>query len=302
MFLMVPVQSGAQSEITFLKPGEVVDFNVGAGDQVGIGKLRFEKGRYILQIKLGFIGAGLFGRTNPQEVQELVKIPMPSQEFFKKNVTSFKQIPIVEEKINNIIRLIETQTHNTDFLAVEIATVLVDDADILNKSELRESNYNVYASSLYQKIPVWQKKHPDTVPIIMTATPSPYVATPTFWDPYSQPLLFAHEFSHLLGVSTEGYQLYDYPANGIMNDEITINGMKRMGFDSKIQMLRADFNEAMVSRFRIKLSNAKLKKYFSPTSPEIYNHGVGAFSVPADNAEAFVNDKIQKYMQSLEQY
>lgn len=295
VFLITVSSPLGHAETSFLKPGEVIEYSVGWRDLIAKGEMRFDGGQYRLYVKLGFLGAGLFARTDVKTVQKVSQIENPNPKFFVKGATSFDQIPAIKEKLKQFVALIERQTHSTPYFQVEIDLVMINDADVLSKEDLKERNYNVYSSMLYSRAHVWSKSHQDIVPVFVTALPSRRVVTPNLWDPYGNPLLYAHEFSHLIGVETEGYEYQDYPADGIMNDEGLFNAMIKLGLGSKIMLLRPDFNEMMTNRLSSSVSTKVLRKYFSPLNEDILKEAIDRSAMEPDQIKAFVEEKIRRY-------
>lgn len=247
------------AEFVPIESGKAYSVPIGWRDLMGRGQLMYKDGVYYVHATIKIFGAGSFSYTTPEEVLEYSRLcELPPKAYFKTGATSFHNIPAISEKIAHITRTIESTLERNDFkLSIEV--IFGDDSEVMNMAELKEdfnetnddySRYNLYMGNLFSGI---NEKYRDcstnnlATPIIIAAKSDPNVVTPNLWDIYSNPLLLAHEFVHLLGSHFEGYEYVDYPAQGIMNAEDTINALKQNMPNEKMKLLDADRNEVLAS-------------------------------------------------------
>lgn len=113
------------------------------------------------------------------------------------------------------------------------------------------------------------------------------VLTPNLWDIYADPIHNAHEFSHMIGVNTEGCRYKVYPALGIMNDEATFIEVEKVGLKKQITILESDFIETLANRGTLLID--KGDSILGRGSNYIFKDGVGA-----DNPLNVSKDKVEK--------
>ncbi len=253
-----------------LKESVPYQVSIGWRELSGPATLTLRDGVYHLKAKVGFIGAGLFARTTPKLVQKAAHLSEPPpKERFVKGETSFENVPAVRQRLTELTTEIGTY-YETPFFKLELEPVFLDEKKLLSDEDRLEKNYGIYQSRLFDAMARYVTTSPEAVPILVPAIPNQQIITPTIWDLDAPTVLLAHEVGHLLGTHTEGYELEDYPANGLMNDELVFRELAKEGL--KPVFLRSDFNEimrALLERAKPKIAKGKIMKAFSPTS-EIY--------------------------------
>lgn len=265
---------------TPLVEGKTYRYPLGWRSLFGSGELVYSQGVYHLKAKLLFVGAGTYFRTNAAEVQKhgLLRVAPPAK-YFEKPFYSFADAPaFLKDRLNIILRTVES-VFDTPFFKLKIEPVFIDERQILPPESINELSYNAYQSDLFSAINQLYSdpsgKNARAAVIYLNAIPNSQVATPTIWDLYSNPLLFAHEFAHLMGTHSEGYELEAYPANGVMNGEADFDAFLKLAPKGmKISFLRSDFNEAMqrmLRRAEPPLDKESIDTFFTETTVDLYN-------------------------------
>ncbi|MBI5508977.1 MAG: hypothetical protein HY903_09505 [Deltaproteobacteria bacterium] len=251
---------------------------------------------YHFEVPIRFVGALGFAAASPAMARKWGNVADAPSRYFKAGATSIAQIPALKDRLLEIIATVE-EALATDFCRVHLTPSFPDERTIADKSwlqsekqitrDLREAQVEPTAAAIRDSaykganmalIEGIKAKTSPANPIIIQvlAVPNPTVITPTAWDPYSNPLLIAHEVAHCLGVDTEGYELADYPANGLMKDETGMTVLQQMTGKSP-KLLRTDFNELMqkhAAKASPTVDGAAARREFKDTSGSRYTRGV----------------------------
>ena len=245
-------------------------------------------------VPIRFIGALAFAAASPDLVRAQ-GVKNPPRSYFKKDATSIADIPALRERIHHITKVIE-ETLRTDRLRVHITPIFPDERELVAPSVLSAKDLEEVASgrpggatahnlALTKFIDVNGRLLEagqrccsllEPLPICVLAAPDPDIITPTAWDPYANPWLLAHELAHCLGIHAEGYELADYPADGIMKDEAYFNALAARGLAPRL--LPSDFNELMqshVEKVTPAVDRRRAAREFRGATGEIFRESSG---------------------------
>lgn len=280
--------------------GEVYTRNTGHRNLVGKLTLVRQNNHYQLRLPVVFIGAGLFSRTTPEKVKAfLMNDQQVPEAYFGTGEYNISSIPALKNILLNKLIEIE-QRFKTDFCSLKIEPQFIDERTILSQESIDKLDYSPYLAGLNnaaEKFVQDNIKNPDSpLPIIVLAIPSATVVTPTAWDPYTISELLAHETGHLIGINSEGYEYDDYPPNGLMNDEMSFNLVKKFAPDVEIKIQDTDFNEIFVDSWGIP------RKWKPEVDEEqILQHFTRTNSIYADSARANYSALSQEKRQEIVQ-
>jgi hypothetical protein len=278
----------------------------------GVCHIEKRQGVYHFHVPIRFVGATPFASCSPEVVRAESGFDKAPAVYFKKGATSIDQIPALKARVLEITKVIEA-TLRTDKCQIHIEPIFPDETKLIGKStamseaELRDVAKDLPGPSAAVKLGMvrFRMANGDLIdginrhnnprqPILIYVLPSPNpnVITPTAWDPYANPLLLAHEFAHCLGVATEGYELKDYPADGLMKDECYMNALAAQKLAPRL--LPTDFNELMLShidRLQPAIDKAKAEREFKKTSAMEYTQSSGWWDLkPGDRHRIATED------------
>ncbi len=229
--------------------GRTYDVKVGWRDLMGPAKLRKHGTKYELTVRPVFVGAGYFSRTTPAEVKQVFG-GEPNAAYFGTGATSLDEIPALEQRLLEVLEVVR-EVYGTDELTLVIDPIFANDATFVSEEDLRQQDYRSYQQALNEGVRAARRDGTlEGPPIFVTALPDPMVMTPNLWDVYSNPLLVAHEFGHLMGILMEGYELQDYPPMGIMNAEPNFTALEKLAPGTRVRMVPTDFSELMQAMAR----------------------------------------------------
>jgi len=228
----------------FFEEGQEYSYLAGTrGFSGGTVKFYQKNGVVNFTVPIRLLGAGTFSRTN---IDEVLKVSLPEEKpdpsLFVKNLDSFIESPQLVKMINDMVRSIEN-TYNNEFFKLNIIVDFGKDSDYLSAYQLKEKNYRMYLMNLRNAVHNNHlKKNTGFIPISVVALPEATRASPSEWDIYSKPRLFAHELFHVIGTMFEGYECDVYPPYGIMNDGYMFMTMDQKKIKGKYPRLtKADF-------------------------------------------------------------
>ncbi len=250
--------------------GRTYDVKVGWRDLMGPAKLRKHGTKYELTVRPVFVGAGYFSRTTPAEVKQVFGVE-PDAAYFGTGATSFTEIPGLEQRLLEVLEVVRG-VYRTDEFTLVIDPIFADDATFVSEEDLSQRDYRSYQQALNEGVSAARRDGTlEGPPIFVTALPDPMVMTPNLWDVYSNPLLVAHEFGHLMGILMEGYELQDYPPMGIMNAEPNFTALEKLAPGTRVRMVPTDFSElmhAMALSARLPATGDELDEAFG--APDVF--------------------------------
>ena len=234
---------------------QVYRVNVGNYGNFGTATLVRKKQKFYMTLPLRIVGASLFGLTSQREVERETDWT-PNEKWFVKNARSFDDIPVLKAKVISYCKEIE-QTFRTDFFELRLQIIFIEDEYAMVEQGRkqaakygngRELNYEDKPTPGTLNLALMDTNKNNILATIIQPMPDQAHATPGMWDLYSEASIMAHELGHSLGIATEGYLYQDYPPNGLMGDEVSLNALKKLAPEIKRKILLMDFNTMMVGR------------------------------------------------------
>lgn len=267
------VAGGSLSEkVTVFRPEKPYLTIVGANNIGGRMAMTKQGGRFSMKLCLAFYGAGLFSRIKPEQVQRLSALPEPPPRgYFGTKKFSFSEIPAAKARLEKLVEDIRGY-FETEFSSLEIVPLFPSDRDVMASADLRERDMRMYNMFLRNSLTRELEKPAagcaqTPVPVIVEAAPDPFRGSPTAWDLYSKPWIFAHELAHILGVRKEGYELDGYPPDGLMNDEFAFHLVTELAPAARIALTQADLGEILISdRWEPALKRTDIERQVGDTS------------------------------------
>jgi len=211
----------------FFKQNQWYEFSAGArGLSAGIVKFKVAQDNVIeLSVPLAFYGSGTFSRATVDEVKR-VSLPRVSPDkdllpYGRHDINSFNDHPPAREAILRLTSNIEKIYNSSGLVRLHIDASFPNDQDFISGSA--PEDYTQYIVALRDGVASLRKG--TAIPVTVVARPEASRASPGEWDIYSDARLYAHELFHVLGVDHEGYELFGYPPNGIMQDEYSFHAV-----------------------------------------------------------------------------
>jgi hypothetical protein len=207
-----------------------------------------------------------------------------------------------------------SQRFDTGFSGLNINPVFVDELKLLTenhlvtKAQIEKMSYNEYLLLLNKAAKLIStdsiKNLNGSIPVIVAAIPNPNFATPTEWDPFYPADVYAHEFGHILGINSEGYELEGYPFHGVMNGGEMFKRLTDLGLHDKIKVQKSDLNEIFIDGFGSprkwtpEINANDVQKAYSPTTNEKYGARLPEFrSKPIIERMAIVEKELKAWLE-----
>jgi len=225
-------------------------------------------------VTIRFLGAGTFSRTSRDEVlSSSMPHYTPSPSFFGRQLDSFLDHQGIMVSILRLRSAIEGY-FDSKYTRLNLLVEFGNDSDYLSPEQRNEADYAQYIMNLRNAV---EAKHKDmqtnAIPISIVAKPDATRASPSEWDIYSDPRIFAHELFHVIGSYFEGYECDGYPVNGMMQDEYMSRAVDSyMGKRSVPYLLLSDLLEMISSWGSTKSINPK------PMNIEILDEWINRYS------------------------